>query len=966
VALTAGTATRAQTTPNYIQIENAKPGAADWKLTKPGYATGVIEGYASAASVNRGETIRIYVNTREPSYTMDVYRMGYYGGAGARRMLTVTLAGTSQPACPLDAFGMVECRWANPYLLSIPASSDPTDWMSGMYVVKLTSGTTKTQQYVLFTVRDDLRFSDMLMIQSVNTYQAYNVWGGKSLYGTLAVRDDTANKAVKVSFNRPYYADGGYGSSSFFSADYQGHELNMLTWLEKEGYDVSYATDVDVDDNPNALLNHKLIQIVGHSEYWSWAMRDNVDRAIQAGVSFASVAGNVSFWQIRYETSPATGDPSRTMVGYKELIAQDPLKATQYATTEWRFSPVNRSEDRMTGTMFVTQARPPLCIEDESHWLLAGTGLKNGQCLRNPDGSTFLGYEIDSMGPATPSAFPRVGHSPATPDLANFADMGVWRAASGATIFTTGSIGWSEALPQTQQILRNVYARMLKGAFAETTPIRPVPPAPFRAQDVGNVARPGFVALAGPASFRLNGDGLNMSVGDDGFFYVYQAWTGDGRMTLRLKTLQEYWGNQAGIMIRESLDPKSRYVSLAGRPSEGMVAGADFRVKAAYGALPKKISAIDQAAPNWLQLVRIGSAFYAFASQDGINWTPLGSTTLGLTGSVLIGAYVASAQPNVWMTADFDQVSVSGDTTLPAVPPPPPPPPPAPALPSGWASRDIGTVGIAGSSSYDVASSAFIVKGAGADIWNSADAFQFAYTTLTGDGSIVARVRSVSAEAAWVKVGVMLRETLDPSSKHGLMLVSNTKGLAFQRRATTAGPSANTAGGAFAAPRWVRLDRVGSAIRAYQSADGASWTLVGSDTISMASQVYAGLAVSSHTTSALATGLVDSVSVVAAQPPPNPPAPGACASVTLSRTLYYSGAPASNWSVSVTAPDASCTWTASVDQPWILLNGKPGPASMSGAGSTIIKVGTLDNKTGAMRYGTFTIAGTNFKVTQEY
>jgi hypothetical protein len=111
---------------------------------------------------------------------------------------------------------------------------------------------------------------------------------------------------------------------------------------------------------------------------------------------------------------------------------------------------------------------------------------------------------------------------------------------------------------------------------------------------------------------------------------------------------------------------------------------------------------------------------------------------------------------------------------------------------------------------------------------------------------------------------------------------------------------------------------------------------------------------------------VDSVSVVAAQPPPNPPAPGACASVTLSRTLYYSGAPASNWSVSVTAPDASCTWTASVDQPWILLNGKPGPASMSGAGSTIIKVGTLDNKTGAMRYGTFTIAGTNFKVTQEY
>ena len=973
LTLTIGVPTRAQTTPNATQLENAKPGDPSWTLTKPGYATGVIEGYTSSTSVNRGETVRLYVNTSEPSYTMDIYRMGYYGGAGARRMLTVTLPGTKQPACPMDAFGMVECNWINPYQLTIPASADPTDWMSGMYVARLTSGTTKTQQYVLFTVRDDTRYSDILMIQSVNTYQAYNVWGGKSLYGTIAKRDDTANKAVKVSFNRPYFADSSYGSASFFDAKYLGHELNMLTWLEKEGYDVSYATDVDLDDNANAMLNHKVLQLVGHSEYWSWAMRDNVDRAIQAGVNLASIAGNVSYWQIRYEPSPITGEPSRTIVGYKELVDQDPMKSTQYATTEWRLSPVNRSEDRMTGTMYVTQARPPLCIEDESHWVLTGTALKNGQCLLNPDGSTFLGYEIDNMGPATPSSFQRVGHSPATSALANFADMGVWRAASGATIFTTGSIGWSELLPETQQILRNVYRRMLTGAFPDTTPIRPAPPTPFRAQDVGAVARPGFVSLSGPASFRMNGDGLDMFSGNDGLFYVYQPWAGDGQMRLRMNTLQEYWGNQAGIMVRESLDPKARYVSLSARPSEGVVQGADLRAKATAGGVPTRIASADQPGPVWLDLIRSGATFSAYLSRDGVNWTPLGTTSLALNSSVFIGAYVASAQRNVWMTGDFDQVTVTGDTTPPGAPAPPPPPPPPPSpgiLPSGWSSADIGAVGLAGSASYDGATATFTVKGAGADIWNAADAFRYAYTTLAGDGSIVARVKTVSTEAAWVKVGVMLRETLDPASRHAFMLVSNTKGLAFQRRSATAGVSTNAGGGAYTAPRWVRLDRAGSTVTAYQSADGTTWTRVDSDTIPMGAQVYAGLAVSSHTTSALATGVIESVTVTAAQPPPPPPPPpppsGTCSSVTLSKTSFYSGAPASNWNVTVTAPVSTCTWTASIDQPWITLAGKTGPVTLSGTGSTTVRVGTLDNTSGAMRYGTLTIAGTTYKVTQEY
>jgi hypothetical protein len=175
----------------------------------------------------------------------------------------------------------------------------------------------------------------------------------------------------------------------------------------------------------------------------------------------------------------------------------------------------------------------------------------------------------------------------------------------------------------------------------------------------------------------------------------------------------------------------------------------------------------------------------------------------------------------------------------------------AQSLPSGWSSADIGAVGAAGNASYS--GGTFTEAGAGADIWNTADAFRFVYTTLSGDGSIVAEVASEQYVASWTKAGVMMRETLDPSSRHALMLVSPGKGLAFQRRVDTAGVSTSTPGGAGAAPYFVKLTRAGNTIAASVSADGSNWTLVGSDTIAMASTIYVGLAVSSHVAGTLAT-----------------------------------------------------------------------------------------------------------------
>jgi hypothetical protein len=183
----------------------------------------------------------------------------------------------------------------------------------------------------------------------------------------------------------------------------------------------------------------------------------------------------------------------------------------------------------------------------------------------------------------------------------------------------------------------------------------------------------------------------------------------------------------------------------------------------------------------------------------------------------------------------------------------------AQSLPSGWATSDIGAVGAAGSATGSGES--FTVSGAGADIWDTHDAFRFAYLPLTGDGSIVARVASVQYVADWTKAGVMMRASLSAGSAQAMMIVSANKGLAFQRRVTTGGLSTHTSGGAGTAPYFVRLSRSGNVFTASKSTDGTTWATVGSDTISMPSTIYAGLAVSSHVSGVVATASFSNVSV---------------------------------------------------------------------------------------------------------
>ena len=313
--------------------------------------------------------------------------------------------------------------------------------MSGIYLAKLTAGVSRKQQYIVFAVRDDARPTDLLMAQAVTTYQAYNPWGGKSLYGTIGSRTDLVNRARKVSFDRPYYGDETYGMGQLRS-----WELPMLRWLEANGYDVSYATNLDVDRDPDLLLSHKAFLSVGHDEYWSWRMRDHVEAARDVGINLGFFSGNTAYWQVRFEPA-ATGAPDRIMVGYKEDVKRDPLYPTDRSTARWRDALVRRPEHAMMGVGLITQGRPILVVEDASHWAFTGTGLQNGDRLSEADGTAFLGYEIDAMGPATPPNAQRIAHSPANATAANFADMVVYTVPSGATVFASGSIGWSQTNP---------------------------------------------------------------------------------------------------------------------------------------------------------------------------------------------------------------------------------------------------------------------------------------------------------------------------------------------------------------------------------------------------------------------------------------------------------------------------------------------------------------------------------------
>jgi glucose/arabinose dehydrogenase len=234
-------------------------------------------------------------------------------------------------------------------------------------------------------------------------------------------------------------------------------------------------------------------------------------------------------------------------------------------------------------------------------------------------------------------------------------------------------------------------------------------------------------------------------------------------------------------------------------------------------------------------------------------------------------------------------------------------------LPTGWMTQDVGSVGMAGSATH--ASGTFTVAGSGADVWGTADGFRYAFRTLSGDGEITARVNSVTNTNAWAKAGVMIREALTAGSKHGFMLLAASGTVAFQRRATTGGTSASTGAGTVAPPTWVRLRRTGTTIAAFHSSNGTTWTPVGSETISMTTNVFVGLAVTSHDNTKVATATFDNVAITTGGG--GDPGPGEDTKFAIAGSAVTSSSDDGNVAANTVDGNLGTRWSASGDGQWI-------------------------------------------------
>jgi len=431
---------------NPIQVENQLPGTKDWQLSKPAPYDGKtfhspqIEGYAWSTSAEAGEEVQFSVSTLAPSFRVDVYRSGWYQGKGGRFITSIrTVPGHSYTfSSPDHQTGLVDANWPVAFTLT-----PDINWVTGLYLVKLTSSR-GYQSYIPLVIRSS-RKSDFAFIHAVNTDEAYNTWGGTSLYDDLT-QSLRWQRAFKVSFDRPFEQNVGAGQMLWW-------EYPMVRWLERNGYDVSYLSDVDIQDNSDALQNYHALLIVGHSEYWSEQMYNRVEAAMNNGVNLAVFAANTFYWQVRYElhNSAVTALPERILVCYKDWT-RDPLygRDNQAVTVQFRQFPLNKPEQEILGSMYASywptnQGAFPWVVTDASSWVFTGTGLKDGDSLKG-----LVGYEYDRVFSdfPKPAGLTILSSSPVVDvnKLHDIANATIYTAPSGAQVFNAATIEWSWGL----------------------------------------------------------------------------------------------------------------------------------------------------------------------------------------------------------------------------------------------------------------------------------------------------------------------------------------------------------------------------------------------------------------------------------------------------------------------------------------------------------------------------------------
>ncbi|MCH0566195.1 MULTISPECIES: N,N-dimethylformamidase beta subunit family domain-containing protein [unclassified Streptomyces] len=393
-----------------------------------------IKGFVSTGAVAPGEALDLHVTVNPPQeFTVDVYRIGHYGGDGAAKITTSPrLSGIVQPP-PLAADRTVSCHhWWLSWRLQIPSY-----WSIGAHVAVLTTADGRHRSHIPFTIRDN-RSADLLLLLPDITWQAYNLYPedgrtGASLYHAW---DDSgrllgeADAATTVSFDRPYAGAG--------LPLHVGHAYDFIRWAERYGYDVAYADARDLHGGHVDPTRYRGLVFPGHDEYWSTVMRRTVERARDHGTSLVFLSANTLYWQVELAPSPS-GAPDRLLTCRKRRGPGKPVL--------WR--EVDRPEQQLVGIQYLGRVPEPhpLIVRNAGHWLWDATGAREGDAL---DG--LVAGEADRYFPRAPlpghDERVLLAHSPYTDvqGALRHQETSLYRAPSGAWVFASGTFAWSPAL----------------------------------------------------------------------------------------------------------------------------------------------------------------------------------------------------------------------------------------------------------------------------------------------------------------------------------------------------------------------------------------------------------------------------------------------------------------------------------------------------------------------------------------
>ncbi|MFO0897704.1 MAG: DUF6605 domain-containing protein [Pirellulales bacterium] len=434
--------------PNPIVVENRRPGTRDWMLAKTDvdpqtrYRCPWIEGYCSHTSVRPGQEIAFYVSTNPASaFTLDLYRSGFYQGLGGRHVHSLgPFQGRVQPDPSVGPKRVRECRWEAAATFKIPL-----DWTSGVYLGKLTALEGNWQSYVIFIVRDD-RPADLLFQCSDTTWQAYNRWPNQYALYDNGQEEWWCGPDVSVSFDRPYgkYCQILDAPLSTGSGEWFLWEFPFAYWLEAEGYHVSYLSNLDTHADPAGLSRAKGFLSVGHDEYYSLAMYENLKSAVDKGLSGGFFSGNTCCGRIEFRPGPS-GAAARVFERTDYFGPRDEGMIARFPSMT-SFPYQSPHEGQLMGARNVppcTGGADWVCVRPE-HWLFAGTGMKQGDGIPG-----LVGWEFHGD-PATIASNEVVASAP-TQSAPGEPNGGVFTATvypgpRGNTVFNASSCWWGDGL----------------------------------------------------------------------------------------------------------------------------------------------------------------------------------------------------------------------------------------------------------------------------------------------------------------------------------------------------------------------------------------------------------------------------------------------------------------------------------------------------------------------------------------